>query len=82
MISVIRFNISELKARNAHHDFEHLCRHLARLRVYSNVLPATGPVGAGGDAGRDFETFKTSSAWPLTAGSTFAERSSGSRKVA
>lgn len=82
MISVIRFSLSELKARNAHHDFEHLCRHLARLRVYSNVLPATGPVGAGGDAGRDFETFKTSSAWPRTAGSTFAERSSGSRKVA
>jgi tetratricopeptide (TPR) repeat protein len=82
LISIIRFNLSELKAQNGHHDFEHLCRYLARLRVYSNVLPATGPVGAGGDGGRDFETFIASVSRHSTAGSTFAQRTSGSRKVA
>src|SRR5260370_7664823 len=59
VISHIRFGIDQLSARNAHHEFEHLCRHLTRLRICSNVLPATGPVGAGGDQGRDFETFRT-----------------------
>ena len=33
--------------------------HFARLRICSNILPATGPVAAGGDQGRDFETFRT-----------------------
>ena len=45
--------------RNAHHDFEHMCRHIARHRICSNILPATGPVAAGGDQGRDFESFRT-----------------------
>jgi hypothetical protein len=81
IISIIRFNLGELRARNAHHEFEHLCRHLTRLRVYSYVIPATGPVGAGGDDGRDFETFP-SLVSPLAANSTFAERSSGRRRVA
>jgi hypothetical protein len=53
----IRFHLSELGARNAHHEFEHLCREYARRRIASNILPATGPVSAGGDQGRDFETF-------------------------
>jgi len=57
--SQIRFGLDQLSARNAHHDFEHLCRHLTRARICSNVLPATGPVAAGGDQGRDFETFRT-----------------------
>jgi hypothetical protein len=55
----IRFALSELSARNGAHDFEDLCRHVARARLVSNVLPATGPVGAGGDQGRDFETFRS-----------------------
>jgi hypothetical protein len=33
--------------------------HLTRQRICSNVLPATGPVAAGGDQGRDFETFRS-----------------------
>ena len=36
-----------------------MCRHFARHRICSNILPATGPVAAGGDQGRDFETFRT-----------------------
>src|SRR5690348_14990334 len=55
----IRFHLERLSARNAHHEFEHLCRYLARARIASNILPATGPVSAGGDQGRDFETFRT-----------------------
>lgn len=55
----VRFALSHLPARNAHHEFEHMCRHLTKQFICSNVLPATGPVSAGGDQGRDFETFRT-----------------------
>ena len=57
--SQIRFALSQLPAQNAHHLFEQLCRHLTARFICSNVLPATGPVSAGGDQGRDFETFRT-----------------------
>lgn len=82
LTSVIRYHLGELGARNGHHEFEHLSRHLARARVYSNILPATGPVSAGGDGGRDFETFRTSVSFPLTAGSTFAQTTSRGRDAA
>ena len=59
IIGQIRFELEQLRIRNGHHDFEHLCRHLTRARICSNILPATGPVAAGGDQGRDFETFRT-----------------------
>lgn len=59
IIGQLRFQLEQLSARNAHHEFEHFCRHLARARICSNILPATGPVSAGGDQGRDFETFRT-----------------------
>lgn len=55
----VRFALSHLPARNAHHEFEQMCRHLTKRFICSNVLPATGPVSAGGDQGRDFETFRT-----------------------
>ena len=32
---------------------------LSQQFICSNVLPATGPVSAGGDQGRDFETFRS-----------------------
>jgi hypothetical protein len=56
---MIRLALRTLAADNGHHEFEHLCRHLAKRRIASNVLPATGPVSAGGDQARDFETFRT-----------------------
>jgi hypothetical protein len=59
LASHIRFQLEQLSERNAHHEFEHLCRHLARARICSNILPATGPVSAHGDQGRDFESFRT-----------------------
>ena len=57
IIFQIRFGISQLSARNGQMDFEHVCRFFARNRINVNILPATGPVQAGGDQGRDFETF-------------------------
>jgi hypothetical protein len=72
VIAQIRFQLDQLSTLNAHHDFEHLCRHLARARICSNILPASGPVAAGGDQGRDFETFRTYlKAQALNAESTF-----------
>ncbi|MGY0236702.1 hypothetical protein [Longispora urticae] len=56
---LISYALANLGAENGHHQFEHLCRHLAKRRIASNVLPATGPVSAGGDQSRDFETFHT-----------------------
>jgi hypothetical protein len=53
----IAFALDRLTVRNAHHEFEHLCRHLAQARIASNVVPVTGPVSAGGDAARDIETY-------------------------
>ncbi|MEU6593806.1 hypothetical protein ABZ923_32110 [Streptomyces sp. NPDC046881] len=46
-----------MRARNEHHKFEDLCRSFSRQRIAKNIIPATGPVSAGGDQGRDFETF-------------------------
>lgn len=58
-VTLIRFHLSQLAARNGHHEFERLAMAFARARIASNLLPATGPVSAGGDQGRDFETFRT-----------------------
>ncbi|WP_335986953.1 hypothetical protein [Glycomyces sp. MUSA5-2] len=55
----IRFRLHDLGSQNAHHEFEHLCRYVTKARFVSNVIPATGPVSAKGDQGRDFETFRT-----------------------
>lgn len=55
----IRFHLSKLRARNAHHLFEEICRHFAQARISRRVIPSTGPVAAGGDGGRDFETFRS-----------------------
>jgi len=55
----VRYALSQLSGENAHHDFEHLSRRLTEQRIVSNVIPATGPVSAYGDQGRDFETFPT-----------------------
>lgn len=78
----IRYHLGELSTRSGHHEFEELARHTARARLYSNILPATGPVSSGGDGGRDFETFETQISDRLSVGSSFAGRSSTTRRVA
>jgi hypothetical protein len=55
----IRFALSQLRSRDAHHEFEHLATALARMTVTLNVLPSTGPVAGAGDQGRDAETYRT-----------------------
>ncbi len=52
------FALSQLAGENGHHKFEHICYQLASRRIYSNVIPSTGPVSAGGDQGSDFETYQ------------------------
>ena len=59
IINRIRFALEQLSVKNQHHDFEHICRYIAKARICRNILPATGPVSKGGDQGRDFETFRS-----------------------
>jgi hypothetical protein len=59
LIRYIRFQLSQLSSLNKHHEFEELTRHFSRLRICENILPATGPVGSGGDQGKDFETYRS-----------------------
>lgn len=59
LLAQLLFQLDQLSSSNSHHEFEHICRHLARETITPNILPATGPVTAGGDEGRDFETFTT-----------------------
>jgi len=55
----IRFQLEQLKAHNKHHGFEDIAREFTRQRICRNLLPATGPVSAGGDQGIDYETYTT-----------------------
>lgn len=74
LIGQIRFALSDLGSANAHHRFEELCRHFARERICSNILPATGPVSSAGDQGRDFETFQSFLRQELGAHGSFVGR--------
>lgn len=58
---LVRFALDNLSTDNGHHEFEHLCRAVARVRICANLLPSTGPVSSGGDGGIDFESFWTES---------------------
>lgn len=72
----IRFQLEQMGAGNEAHRFEDLAFELARVRVASNIVRATGPVQAGGDQGRDFETFRTYLAKSAIAGNAFVARAS------
>lgn len=67
----ILFGLSTLGQRNAHHEFEQLCLGLARRRITSNLMPATGPVSAGGDHSRDGESFWSNLSLELPGTSVF-----------
>lgn len=68
---LIKFSLQDLGGQNGHHEFEHMCRAISTRRIASNIVPATGPVSAGGDQGRDFETFRTYLATGLNGTSGF-----------
>ena len=70
----IRFQLEHLTARNEHHAFEEICYRIAKRRLSSNLLPATGPVSAGGDQGRDAETYYTRLPQELSAAGGFVGR--------
>lgn len=70
----IRFQLEQLAARNEHHTFEEICYRIAKRRLSSNLLPATGPVSAGGDQGRDAETYYTQLPQELPAAGGFVGR--------
>jgi hypothetical protein len=72
----IRFQLEQMGAGNEAHRFEDLAFELARARVASNVVRATGPVQSGGDQGRDFETFRTYLANSAIACSAFVAKAS------
>lgn len=55
----IRFQLEQMSAKNDYHLFEQLAFDLARQTVSRRLVPATGPVQAGGDQGRDFESYRT-----------------------
>ncbi|WP_156725795.1 hypothetical protein [Streptomyces apocyni] len=72
----IRFGLESLGERNAHHDFETLSLAVARRRIASNLLPSTGPVSAGGDQGRDAESYFTHLTREVPEASAFARLAS------
>jgi len=55
----IRFRLDQMGERNEHHRFEDIATRIARKRISSNILIATGPVSAGGDQQRDAESYTT-----------------------
>jgi hypothetical protein len=55
----IHFQLNQMSPRNEHHRFEEICFRIARRRISSNVKLASGPVSAGGDQGRDVESYVT-----------------------
>jgi hypothetical protein len=65
------FALSQLAGENGHHKFENLSFQLARRRIYPNIIPATGPVSAGGDQGADFETYRVGEVLPMAPKSAF-----------
>ncbi|MFJ2232178.1 hypothetical protein [Streptomyces halstedii] len=77
----IRFALSTLGESNSHHEFEALCLGLARRRITSNLLPATGPVSAGGDQGRDAESHWSNIPRELPGTSLFASLASTQKVV-
>lgn len=57
--SYIGWRLADLSERNEHHAFEDIATRIARKRISANILVATGPVAAGGDQGRDAESYTT-----------------------
>ena len=66
LIQQIRFALDQLGEQNGHFVFERICFVFARRRLSRYLLPPTGPVAAGGDQGRDGESFWTQLPDPAT----------------
>lgn len=81
LVQQVRFGLETLRERSGHHEFEAVCLGVARRRVVSNLLPATGPVSAGGDQGRDAESHWTNLPNEIGSASVFARSASTERVV-
>lgn len=77
----IRFELDCLGQTNGHHAFEQLCLGIARRRITTNLMPATGPVSSGGDQARDAESYWSNIGVELPGTSLFASRVSTERVV-
>lgn len=81
LVQQILFSLDRLADGNGHHEYEKICFAFARRRVSINLLPATGPVSAGGDQGRDAESFWSNLANEIPATSVHAAAVSAERVV-
>ncbi|WP_426724917.1 hypothetical protein [Curtobacterium flaccumfaciens] len=72
----IKYRLSSLRDLNEHHTFESICTDLARHRIIRNIRPASGPVSAKGDQGKDAESYWTELHEGLSAQSGLADRTS------
>ncbi|MFD5503792.1 hypothetical protein ACFWJS_29425 [Streptomyces sp. NPDC127061] len=70
----IQFLLEQLAGRNEHHVFEQIVFQIALRRLSSNIVPATSPVSAGGDQGRDAESYYTNLPHELPGAGGFAGR--------
>ncbi|KFI82971.1 hypothetical protein A9A89_0944 [Bifidobacterium psychraerophilum DSM 22366] len=77
----ILFSLDRLGDTNGHHEYEQICFAFARRRISINLLPATGPVSAGGDQGRDSETFWSNLGEEIPRTSVYASTVSTERVV-
>jgi hypothetical protein len=59
LIQQVRFAPETLCERDGHDEFEAICLGVARQRIASNLLSASGLVSSGGDQGRDAESHWT-----------------------
>lgn len=81
LIQLVRYGLETLRERNGHHEFEALCLGVARRRIASNLVPATGPVSAGGDQGRDAESHWTNLTYEIGSASVFSGMATTDRVV-
>ncbi|WP_026554340.1 hypothetical protein [Arthrobacter sp. 35W] len=81
LVQQILFSLDRLGDTNSHHEYEKICFAFARRRISINLLPATGPVSAGGDQGRDGESFWSNLANELPGTSVHAATVSAERVV-
>lgn len=81
LVQQILFNLDRLADGNGHHEFEKICFAFARRRISINLLPATGPVSAGGDQGRDGESFWSNIANETSPTSVYSATVSAERVV-
>ena len=78
----VKYRLSSLRDQNEHHTFESICADLARHRITRNIRPASGPVSAKGDQGKEPESYWTELDEDLSAQCGLADRTSAPSALA